>query len=521
VSAKAWLDALGDVGWIADQEKFELGPNTITGLQNFRVHSGWAEKVHGYRQVFTSLGSEPYFITPFMIVTAGVASRYLVECTASAVYADDGSNARATITPATGLTNVVANAWSAAVMNGVLGMNNGTNVPMYWTGTGVLASLPGWTATHSAKALCALKEHWVALNITKAGVQYPHRVKVSAACLPGSPGTSWDQTDPTTDAYEVDAQGDGQLIWGLPLGDSLIIYSDSMPHQLRYTGNVEQPWSLQPMAHLPFGMLAINCGVVVPGVGHVVLTKDDVVAHDGQSYRSILDGTAKQWLVDNMDADYYANSYVVADFSKAEVQICFPEVGHSSCTKAILWNWVSGKLGQKDLPNTRCGCRASFNYATEQFDNDTVTFDSESVLTFDTTNEVFAANESRVIMAGDDLKVFVMDSSETADTAAFTGYIELGALVNFVPELKGRQQLLTDVWIDIDADVGTQISVYFGAASDPQGVISYGAPFTFAVGTHRKAEGFACGPYPALKLSSTGWFRVRSMAPVISDEGEF
>jgi hypothetical protein len=510
------LKGLGDAGWIPDQSAFELPPNAITDLQNFRVRAGWAERVKGWRQVFDSLPGPAYFLGPY----ATAATRYIVSATEDQVYADDQALGRTTITPSGGISRVISNLWTSAVMNGILGINNGTDAPMYWPGTGVLDTLPGWDATHRAKALCALKYHWVALNITKGSTQYPHRVKISAAAQPGDPGSDWDNTDPTNDAYEVDVQGDGVLVWALPLGDGLLLYKDESMALLRYTGNTEEPWSIQPLS-IPMGMLAPNCGVVVPGVGHVVLTRDDAIAHDGNSFRSILDDTAKQWLQENMDPDHYARSYVVADYSKSEVQICIPERGEDQCTKAILWNWRTGLLGLRDLPNTTCGCTASFVYATENFDNDSALFDAESTITFNTSDEVFAAHESKVLMCGTDMKVFVMDSTDTQDGASFTGYVEFGALCNLVPDLKGRQILLSELWMDVDAAVGTVISVSFGAASQPSSDPTYSTAFAYTAGTDRKAEAFACGPYPAIKLSSTGWFRVRAFAPELSDEGEY
>lgn len=510
------LKGLGNVGWLPDQSSFELPPNAITDLQNFRMRNGWAERVHGYRQAFTDTASVPYYLAPFATAT----NRFIVHATAGALYADVTAG-RSTITPATGLANVTINAWTSAVMNGVLTLCNGTTAPMYWTGdtSAVAATLPGWNATWSADAIASIKFHWVALGMTEGGASYPHRVRISAKCLPGSPGTTWDATDPTNDADYFDVGGDGGLVWALPMGPNLVIYKSNSMAMLSYIGG-EEVWGLQPLT-IPHGMLAVNCGVNVPGIGHVVLTRDDVIAHDGTTSRSILDAKAKDYLIANMDGTYFAASYVVADFAKSEVQICFPATGNSVATKSILWNWRTETLGYRDLPNTTCGCTASFDYATETFDNDTVTFDSESAITFDTTSEMFAANESRVLMASTNNKIYIMDSTDTADGAAFTGYIELGGLANLEPKLHGRQLLLSDVWLDIDAAVGTAISVYYGASQDPKTAFTYNAPVTFTVGTSRKADDFVCGPYPAIKLSSAGWFRVRTIGFEVSDEGEF
>jgi hypothetical protein len=512
---KTPLTGLGDIGWLPDQARFELAPNAVTDLRNFRMRNGWAEKVGGYQQVFADTADVPYSLAPFATAT----SRFLIHATASGVWADGGDR---TNISGSGMTAVDANRWTSAVMNGVFALCNGADSPMYWTGdtSTTLAVMPGWDTADRARSIAALRYHWVTMGITRGGVSYPHRVKISAAALPGSPGTDWDQTDPTNDAYEADVVGDGILVWALPLGDGLVLYKEKSMALLRYTGDPQQVWSIQPLT-IPYGMLAVNCGVVVPGVGHVVLTRDDVIAHDGFNADSILDGKARDELRNNIDPIYFAESFVTADYARSEVHISYPEKGNQVCTKTIIWNWKTKTIGRRDEPNVTCGCSASFDYAAESFDNDSATFDSESTLTFDDTSEIFGAHEARIVMGTTGSKLVVMDSTDLADGQAFTGYVEFGGLSSLMPQLKGRRQLLSECWLDIDAAAGTVISVYFGAAEDPSSDFTYEAPFTFTVGTDRKAEAFASGPYIAIKLESTAAFRVRSMFPVITDEGEF
>lgn len=510
------IKGLGDIGYLPDQDSYELAPNAISELQNFRMLNGWAEKTRGYRQVFDATITPPYF----MCALATAATKYIVHATSSAVYVDDGST-RSPITPAAGLTAVVSNAWTHAVLSGILLLNNGTNRPMYWAGAVAtpLQVLPGWTATYKARALRALRYHAVAIHITDSAASMPYlrRVLWSAAAEPGTVPQSWAVADPTNDAGQVDLAGDGALVDALPLGDSLVIYGEYDMHLMTYTGDPLNVFAFQKIND-PIGMLAPGCGVVIPSIGHVVLTKDDVCVHNGQGAQSILDGKARTWLQNNLDPDYSDEAFVVANHQKSEVWICFPERNYSVCTKALVWNWQTQTLGKADLPNVTCGTAATFNWSVESFDSDSVTFDSESVLTFNNTADVFGQNSRRLLLGTAGNKIHVMDSSDLADGASFTGYIERTGIHL---DAEDQRKHLMRLWPQIDAANGAQISVSFGASNDPETAPTYETAVTYTVGTDQWVDAWTEGRYLAYKLSSTSWFRMRSVVLEVKAGGKF
>jgi hypothetical protein len=504
------IKGLGEIGYVPDQEAYELPPNAITELQNFRMRNGSAEKVRGYRQVFDATDEAAHYLTSF----ATADTKFIVHATSTKVYAD----ADAVRTEITGpaMTAVEANQWSSAVLSGVLVLNNREDVPLYWTGDAStnLAALSGWNATHRCRAMRAMRYHLVALGIIENGVEYPHRVRWSAGAEPGALPDDWDYSDPTNDAGQTDVTGDGVLVDALLLGESLILYKERSMSLMTWVGG-NDVFSIQPLPD-PVGMLAPNCGCVVPGVGHVVLTAGDVVAHAGAGARSILDGKTKDWLKASMDATYYAASFVVANPQKSEVWICFPERGEELCTMALIWNWQTGAFSKRDLPGVSFGCLAAFNWATDPFDRDTAAFDSESVLTFNDESEVFSASDRVVMAAG--TKIFEMDSTDLADGASFTGYIERTGLSLDEPETRKH---LKRMWIAADGDAGTQISVYFGSSNDPETAPTYESPVTFTIGTSQWVDAWTNGRFLAYKLSSTGYFRVRSIALEVEPGGMY
>jgi hypothetical protein len=78
----------------------------------------------------------------------------------------------------------------------------------------------------------------VAINLTISGTQFPHRLRWSHPAAPGSLPTSWDVTDPTVDAGEIDFPDvqSGLLTDILPLGPTMFVYKDSSVWKMRFTG---------------------------------------------------------------------------------------------------------------------------------------------------------------------------------------------------------------------------------------------------------------------------------------------
>lgn len=508
------IKGLGDVGYIADQDSYELAPNAITELQNFRMLNGWAERVKGYRQMGDDLTNVAYDVFQF----ATTDTKYLIYCGLGTLVADDGTT-RTDVTGPTMTTNA-GNKWTGGSFSGFMLLNNQADVPMSWTGStsADFATLTGWTSTHRCKFIVPFKYHLVTGNITEGTTNYPHRVRWSAAATPGSLPSSWDYTDDTIDAGQRDVLGEGSLLDALPLGDSLILYKDYSMVVMEYLPGNTDVFSTRLLSD-PVGVMTTGCVCNVPGLGHVLLTKGDFGYHAGNGFTSAIDGKNREWLFSNIDENYYDRSFVVHNPQRSEVWVCFPERGYSVCTKALTWNYRSNTFGKRDLDNILGGCSGVFTYAVDTFDSDSVTFESESVLTFNSGNEATATNDTRVFMVSDASEAFIMDSGDEADGSTFTAYIERTGL-NF---LDGRMQHLKRIWLNIDGDTGTQVSVYFGASNDAKTAPTYASAVTFTIGTSQKVDSWAHGRFLAFKLSATGsaFWRVRSITLEIEDGGEF
>ena len=505
------LKELGSIGYIADQEGYELAPAGFSYVKNIRFYRGWAERAGGYSQVFTNTAVVPYFIAPYSTAT----TNYIVHAGLAAVYVDDGTT-RTNIT-GTAPTGAVTDKWTGGSSSGILVLNNGKDIPTYWAGTGTLASLPGWTSTWRAKAVRPFKSFGIAMNITKGAVNYPHMVKWSHEADPGAIWSSWDEADPAKDAGEQDiAETPDLMVDGLQMGDIFVLYKQRSMYAMQDIGGVQ----VFRFYRLPgdVGMLTQGCAVQVPQ-GHVVLTAGDLIVHNGQGPRSLIDGKARQWLTDNMDASNYTAAFVTTNQAKREVWACFPGPGQSVCTKALVWNWADETISQIDLPNvTYAAPGVSAASAATWASITGATWAGLAGTWADYSR--FAANDVRLFMGSTSSKIFVADGSPSAMGASFEATLERTGLHFDDPQ---KVKFCRGVWPKIDAPTGTQVMIQVGGSFDPETAPTWSAPQTFTCGTSAEIDVLVNGRYLAYRLYSNDikpW-RIRSMDFDIALQGKY
>ena len=504
---------LGTAGFIADQAGYELPPAAFTLVRNVRMYRGWAERIGGHAQVFSSTAVVPYYVQAHSSATIN----YIVHAGLAAVYVDDGT----TRTDITGTvpTGAIADRWTGGTFGGLLILNNSVDSPMYWDNNTAnnLATLTGWTAGHKAKALRPFKNFILALNYTKAGVNYPHGVKWSDSADPGSLPASWDHTDPTNDAGESPALAETPdvIVDGLPLGDMFVVYKERSMYGMQLIGGND----IFRFFRLPgdSGMLARGCAAATP-MGHVVLTQGDVVLHNGQGPRSIIDSRARRWLFSLLDPDNYARSFVVAHPQKQEVWVCFPSTGQSVCNKALVWNWADDVVSTRDLPSVTYACFGVVNAAASTFASVTGTFASITGTFSDYA--AYSVNDVRLFLANSASMIFVADAGGGEAGVAFEATIERTGLHFDMPD---TIKLCRGVWPKIDGTTGTIAYVQIGASMYPQVDPTWQTAQAFTIGTSTKIDGFAAGRYLAYRITSTSTspWRIRSLDFDITLQGKF
>ena len=482
----------GGVSRDATPEELPLG--TWSDVQNMSFKGGYMSRSAGMDKIFATPSVVPYWVSAFRTSSA----LYWVHVGLTSVYVDDGTT-RTNIT-GTALAGSAGTRITGGAFNGTLVFNNGVDVPRYWTGSTAAntANLTAWPAGYKCQALRPFKNYLFALDVTKAGTRYPYRVLWSALADPGTVPTSWDITDPTKDAGEVDlAETTDILVDALPLGDSLIIYKSASMYACRYVGGQ----SIFAFNRVPgdVGMLTKGCAVNTPK-GHVVLTTGDVVIHQGQGPASIADSVVRKAIFDEMDSTYAERSaFVTINPPQNEVWVCYPTDGNVTCTKAAVWNWQDNTWSFRTLRNVTSGAvgqtpsgASGTTYAA--------TTDIYSTTTLTYGGKASAPNDQHLVLASTAPALALVGSGNQDIGVAFSSYATRTGMALDDPQ---TLKLARTVWPRIDAVPGTVVNISVGASMTPDVAPTWQTAVPFTVGTSTKVDSFAKGRFLALKFAST------------------
>lgn len=492
----AKIDGCGS-GLNSDLTPEELGNGVWSVTENMRFNNGYAERFRGTQQVFDTPTITPYWIAPYTTNSA----RFWIHAGLTKVFADDGTT-RTEIT-GTAPTGTASDRWTGGSVNGVLVMNNGVDVPMYWNGDTAtnLASLPGWDATWKCKSMRPFKNFIVALGITKSTTQYPNMVKWSTTLDPGAitAAGDWDETDPAKDAGELDlAETPDLIVDCLPMGDVNVIYKERSMYAMQYVG---APYIFR-FQRLPgeSGMLAAGCGVNTP-VGHVVLTAGDVVVNAGNGVQSIANGAVRNLIFKNISTTYYKNAFVTANPQRNEVWVCFPFGETSTCNKACVWNWIDKTWSVRTLSNVTYGAFGQANIASAgtAWSADTETW-AEDVTTWN-ENE-YSPAEARLLMCHSTPYISLADIGAT----------DFGSIISASIERSGMTlddsysvKTIRSIRPQIDAMNGTEITIQVGASMYPDSAPTWQTAQTFTVGSSIKIDSFATGRYLSVRFTNADY----------------
>ena len=418
-------------------------------------------------------------------------------------------------------TGAIDNKWTGGVINGVMILNNGVDMPQYWGGDTSLKlrDIPGWSSAWTATAMRPFKNFVVALGITKSGTSYPHMVKWSTTLNPGAitAGGDWDETNPAIDAGEQDlAETSDLLVDCLPLGDVNIIYKERSMYAMTYVG---APYIFR-FQRLPgeSGMLARGCAVNTP-LGHVVLTAGDVVVNNGSGVQSIANGAVRSYIFNNIDSTNYKRAFITANPQKNEVWICFPFGSSETCNKAMVWNWIDKTWGTRTLTNVTHGAFGQINIGTSLT---TWAGDSDSWETDATSwneNE-YSPAEARLLMCHSTPLISLTDTGTTDFSSLITSTLERTGMTMGDPYMV---KTWSSIYPQIDGVSGATVNVQVGASMFPDGEVTWQTAQPFVIGTSLKIDSFASGRFLAVRFTNSdyGAWRMKSFGGDYVNSGRY
>lgn len=419
------INDLGSIGVITDTPSHLIPPEAVTTALNCRVVDGGLERLPGWEQIFGTPGVAPHFLIPIRTSSA----TFWLYVSLTKAYGYDGTT-HTEITRLSGVyTTSETREWNGTLLSNIPILNNGIDKPQFWATISLgtkLADLTNWPATTRAKVLRAFGPFLIAINITKAGTNYPHMVKWSHPADPGTIPASWDETDPTKDAGElelpdVDA---GILLDALPLAETIYLYKESSVWKMRFVGGRDIFATGQGAWLTTTGLLAPRCVCVTgDGTRHVWASQDDILWHDGNRVRSLLNERRRRELFNAIDTSNYQNCFMFPNPLTGEVWFCYPSSGNTNPNKALILNYLAGG---DQWPCTDSDGITFRNASVGPIQGASDELWSQGTDTWaDDTGPWSTLARRRVVVCGTDAtKFYNLDKGVTRDGTAFNGTIQ-------------------------------------------------------------------------------------------------
>lgn len=312
---------LGKVGFISEEgSRFGNPVGALKASNNVRCDGLNVKTILPPTQLFTVTGSAgmslslaivPTFFHPIQFIDGNTgAKHYFVYADNNYLYGTSEDSRKNNLTRTSGGADVLYSAdsdffrWSGEVINGLPVMVNGWDSPqvqltknlttrfqnMRWDDSASTTWATRTAGAVACRVMTSLEKHFVALNTKEAGTYFLSRVRWSGPTLTLTQPTTWDdeRLDTVADYYDID-ETTGEIYDAVPLGRKLIIYKSDSIWSMTWVGG-DSVFQFERL--FDWGPASRDC-VVSLGNTHIVLTANDVLEHDGLTYRSLAVGKIK------------------------------------------------------------------------------------------------------------------------------------------------------------------------------------------------------------------------------------
>jgi hypothetical protein len=279
--------------------------------------------------------------------------------------------------------------WTSTALASILYVNRNDRAPWYlrasdsaFQNLGVVSGgATTWDNTYSCNVLRTCAGALVALNVTKAGTNFPTMVKTSSIPLSGVVPTSWDITTANTLATEnILSEMKGPITDGQNLGNALVIYGLQEAWMMQADGSIQ----VYNYRKLPFqkGALSANCSLEIDG-RHYVFGTDDIWMHDGNTEVSIVDGKNRDFIFSSINMSKKNRCFVQHNPQLKEIAFCYISgdkgvafLGEpDGCNRAYVYNYVEKTASFDDLPLVFSASNANLS-VTQTYATTTATYDT-------------------------------------------------------------------------------------------------------------------------------------------------
>jgi|GEM_PF-1570684 len=466
------IQSIGSKGVMQETPSHRLPPEAWTRARNVRFVDKRAQKIGGHSSVMGTPSVPPGFV----MVVDNAGDIFWIYASAigmgSKVYAFN-SGAHADISQAGDYTVTDYRKWNGDLFHGIPILNHGGDVPQYWPTpvlTDDLEDLPAWPANTTARIIRSFGDYLVALFISDATGEHPHRVMWSDGAAAGELPASWDVTDPTFDADHRDlTDNSGQIVEGLALRDFFCIFKNESTWIMRYIGG-QQIMSIKPAVRSA-GLLTSRCAIAINMAkskleAGFVMTGEDLGVFDGQDFLSVIEDTNRKFLVSDIDPIGFQNAFVLDNRAQDEAWFCYPANGSLDPNMACIWNYKENTITFRDFIGTSAAIGPVESSASETWATVTGSWTDQA------SNKWQDASRRKVVVTDETNTLLLqLESADNFNGTSFNCVLERIGLAVVGVDREGQpmvdynaRKMITRVWPQIK---GGPVLVQLGGSETP------------------------------------------------------
>jgi hypothetical protein len=400
--------------------------------------------------------------------------------------------------------NTESRRWMTTNLNGLVVATNGFDTPQMWplsSGTPSTATpflqLRNWpNSSYTCKSIRAFRTFLIGLNWSRDN-QEPRLVKWSTEASSGNPPSTWDAGDNTLDAGEFElADTAGDIIDGLPLGDSFLIYKEDAIYIMNYVGT---PYIFSFKLLSPtVGALSKDAIAEYDG-GHFFIGNSDCYVCNGQTVTPLLPNKVRRAMFEDLSGDNYQKCFVAADYVRNEMLACFPRSGSSVVDKALIWNWKDNTFSFRDLPDTSFISHGIIDITTGATWDGNANIWDEGIGNWGERN-YDNVKKNLVFLDVTNTKVFRDSFGNQKDTTNMTSFIERSGYDLGDPS---SVKFVRAVYPKMEVSGNNSVNIYVGRQMSTEEGITWEGPIAFNPNTQSKVSCRVSGKYFGFKVEST------------------
>jgi hypothetical protein len=247
--------------------------------------------------------------------------------------------------------------WSGGVLNGLVVINNGVDVPQKWDRTGGnlntrMENLENWPSGYSARIIRPFREFLIAMDVTDTGSnpsRNPYRLMWSDAADPNSEPSTWAAGADNLAGDVFLSEGQDFIIDGAPMRGNFIVYKSNSTWIMRYVGG-NDVFTIDRLFN-EHGLMAPRCYAPFGDGMHFVVTKGDVIIHDGNTARSVADDKVRKYIFDEIDSTNFQMAFCTPYYRQEEIWFCYPTSNTPLSSRAAIWNYKTQTWTFRELHN--------------------------------------------------------------------------------------------------------------------------------------------------------------------------